>query len=225
MNDQLTALYETQLNRLEKAGIDSTDIDGTLLMHCWEEEYLSSKYKMLFVGQESNKWMGKFNLDPDECLQRYKNFELCNNGTYTTFWQYIYETKNILMKDTIGQKNFLWSNVSKFSTLSGKKLGQNKFKAIYEHFHVLEAEIEITKPDVVIFFSGHRYDPWIQYQISDTIAYEPVSKDIPTKDLARLTSKAFPYHTYRLAHPGYLQRSGNWKYVELIMDEIRKTDQ
>ncbi|MGJ8659093.1 MAG: hypothetical protein ACSHWV_04520, partial [Cellulophaga fucicola] len=115
INSQLKSLYEEETNRLLEKKTLPENIDGPNLMYCWEDEYLNSEFKILFVGREPNGWMGDLHLNASDCIKRYKDFELCKNGKYTTFWQYIYDTKNILMPTTIGEKNFLWSNVSKFS--------------------------------------------------------------------------------------------------------------
>jgi len=221
MNEELISIYQRELKILENAGFESHDFDGPLLMNCWEEDYLNSKYKMLFLGRESNGWFGKLNFDIYDCIKRYKDFELCNEGDYTTFWQYIYETKNILMPKTVGQKNFLWSNVSKFSNPDGTAIDFEDFKTFCDNFNVLQSEIEIAKPDVIIFFSGNSWDEKIQYQINDKISFERVSDNIPANELSRLVSDAFPYHTYRLAHPRTLQFQKKWNYMELIIENIR----
>lgn len=221
MNDKLLDIYEKECNRLEKSDIKSYNFDGPLLMYCWEEEYLNSEYKMLFLGQESNGWMGDLHLEAKDCLKTYKDFELCEYGRYTPFWQYIYETKNILMPDTIGQKNFLWSNVSKFSTLDGGPIDLESYKFFCDNFQVLEKEIEIVKPDVIIFFTGHGWDDKIQYQINEKINFNKLVDEIPADELAQLSSKSLPFHTYRVSHPRYLQLKKNWNYMVKIMENIK----
>ncbi len=140
MNQKLIKLYEMEMVRLKKAQIKSYNFDGPLLMHSWEDEYQNSEFKILFLGRESNGWHGDLKFDVKECILRYIDFELCNNGRYTTFWQYIYDIKNILMPKTIGQRNFLWSNVSKFSNLDGTAISFNDFCFFSDNFNVLQSE-------------------------------------------------------------------------------------
>lgn len=221
MNTELLNLYNREITKLEKSNLKSHDFDGPLLMSCWEEEYLNSEYKMLFFGRESNGWHGDLIFDVNESIKKYVDFELCKNGKNTTFWQYIYDTKNILMPKTIGQKNFLWSNVSKFSNLDGTAIHRDDFNFFCDNFNVMQSEIEISKPDVIIFFSGNTWDEKIQYQIKDRIYFEQVNSNIPVSELSRLASVSFPYHTYRVDHPITLQTQKKWNYMELIMNEIR----
>lgn len=221
MNKQLKVLYDNECQRLKKSNIKTHEFDGPLLMYCWEQEYLNSEYKMLFIGRESNGWLGDLHTESEGSIKRYKEFELCENGAYTTFWQYIYDTKNILMPKSIGQKNFLWSNLSKFSKLDGKAISIEDFKFFCDNFRVLESELSILKPDAVIFFTGQSWDEKIQYQISDKIEYHQVSIEIPKNELARLSSIHLPKHTYRVDHPITLQLNKKWSLMELIIDNIR----
>ncbi len=222
INKKLSALYKKEIGRLLENKTFPENIDGPNLMYCWENEYLKSKYKILFVGREPNGWMGDLHLNVADCIKRYKEFELCENGKYTTFWQYVYETKNLLMPETIGQKNFLWSNVSKFSkAVEGTAIDLDDFKFFCDNFDVLEKEIEIIKPDVIIFFTDNSWDEKIQYQIKDEIKFNAVDIEIDKSELARLTAKPFPTHTYRVAHPITLQTQQKWNYMELIIENIK----
>ena len=45
INDKLLDLYSSEIKKLKSADIKAENIDGPLLMHCWEEEYFNSKYK------------------------------------------------------------------------------------------------------------------------------------------------------------------------------------
>ena len=142
-------------------------------MHCWEDDYINSKYKLLFVGQENHGWYGDAVLELDECLNKYKDFALCNNGSYTRFWQYIYEINNLLMPEMVGsnKKNFLWTNISKFCTLEGKSVPKEVFKLLENNSFLLKSEIEITKPEVVIFFTGPNWDNELKHQFNKELNF------------------------------------------------------
>lgn len=223
INDQLNQLYLKEIKRLKNSDIKSFEFDGPLLMHCWEKEYLQSEFKILFFGRESNGWMGDLILNVEDCINKYQDFELCENGNYTTFWQYVYETKNILMPKSVNQKNFLWSNVSKFSKLDGKAIDLDSYKFFCDNFQILENEIEILKPDVIIFFTGESWDNKIQYQINSEIQFQKVKDDIPISKLSRISSEIFPHNTFRVDHPITLKIQKNWNYMEIIMEQIKTT--
>jgi hypothetical protein len=223
MNKQLRDLYGNELNRLKKVEITNDDIDGTHLMYVWEEEYKNSKYKILFVGRETNGWMGYLNLDLDDCINHYKDFNLCKKGKYTTIWRYMYEVKNILMPESIGKSNFLWSNVSKFCKAeSGKALDMYDFKLLHDNFKVLEEEIKITQPDVVIFFTGKLWDEKIQYVLSEEITFEKMHSEVSVDDLARVHGSNLPLKTYRVGHPQSMQLKKQWHIMEKVIEDIRK---
>lgn len=223
INDELSKLYNSEIKNLSFSQIEVTNIDGPLLMYCWEEEYLNSDYKILFLGREPNGWLGDLYLDVSHCINEYKNFELCENGNYTVFWQYMYDFKNILMPETIGKKNFLWSNTSKFAkAVEGSAISMENFKLFSDNFRVLKKEIEITNPDVILFFTGENWDEKIQYQFDENIIFHQVNKDIEKKELARLSSNSFPYHTYRVPHPITMQIQKKWNYMENIINKIKK---
>ena len=223
INDQLVKLYEKEISILKNSNIKSWDFDGPLLMHCWEKEYLQSEFKILFFGREPNGWMGDLVLNTSDCINKYKDFGLCENGRYTTFWQYIYHTKNILMPQSITQKNFLWSNVSKFSKLNGKSIDLDSYKFFCDNFQILETELKILKPDVIIFFTGESWDDKIRYQINSEIQFKSVKDEIPISKLSRVQSEILPYNTYRVDHPTTLQLQKNWNYMEIIMEQIKLT--
>lgn len=222
INKKLLSLYNSEIEKLTSANIKAENIDGPLLMHCWEEEYLNSKYKILFLGREPNGWLGDLYHEISYPIQRYKEFELCENGRYTVFWQYIYDFKNILMPETIGQKNFLWSNTSKFSKAKeGTAISLDDFMLFSDNFKVLENEIKITNPDVIIFFTGSDWDEKIQYQLDDHLTFNAVNKNFDKAELSRISSKTFPFHTYRVPHPITMQIQKKWKYMEQIIEIIK----
>lgn len=223
MNKQLRNLYETELNRLKKVEITNDDIDGTHLMYVWEEEYKKSKYKILFIGRETNGWMGDLNLDLDDCINHYKDFNLCEKGNDSPIWKYMYYVKNILMPESIGESNFLWSNVSKFCKAeSGTALDISDFKMLHDNFKVLEEEIKITQPDVVIFFTGKLWDEKIQYVLSEGITFEKMHNDVSIDDLARVHGSNLPPKTYRVGHPQSMQLKKQWHIMEKIIEDIRR---
>ena len=92
---------------------------------------------------------------------------------------------------------------------------------IQEAFNVLPAEIEIAKPDVVIFFTGHDYDETIEALFGRiTKATIP---EYSEKVLARIqdSNGRLPTHSYRTYHPGYFIY-GKMGLLAGIIDTIRQ---
>jgi hypothetical protein len=220
INEKLKSLYDSHKSGLAKLVSQIEDLDGPLLMKCWEEEYLRSKHKILFLGQESNGWLGYATDDVDACMNRYEGFQLSKNGTRTVFWQYVYWVNALLNPQQKEGNNFLWSNVSKFSTLNGKQLDWGLYKDIVTDFNCLSAEIQIVEPDVFLSFSGPTYDEKLKLQFEDNLAFEQVFEDIPSRQLARLIHPSLPKHSYRTYHPIALQRQGKSGHIERLVDFI-----
>ena len=64
LNEQLNDLYRNNLGNLREmySVLDGQKIFhyvGPLLIYCWEERYLSSKYRLMIIGQETNGWYGR----------------------------------------------------------------------------------------------------------------------------------------------------------------------
>ncbi len=225
INFKLIELYEKYLPNLEAIFEDTEDIDGPLLMSCFEEDYLASKYKILFVGKEPNGWIGYYSSDMPTLLKRYEDFGLCtqNGSAYTNFWQYVYNFNLEINPNSQGKKNFLWTNTSKCS-FNGKALVWDDHKKFVELFNVLEKEIEITNPDIVVFFTGPSYDDKIKIQFSGEVLFEQVEYDIPINELAKVIHSSLPFHSYRVYHPDYMAIYNPEKasLMETIKKQIEK---
>ena len=65
-------------------------------------------------------------------------------------------------------------------------------------------EIEVTRPDVVVFFTGRRYDGRLRETFLG-VSIRPVSKLI-----AQVEHEQLPGHSYRTSHPNYLRLSSKW---------------
>jgi hypothetical protein len=220
INKPLYTLYKRHMKKLENK-IKNYEFDGPLLMQAWEDEYLTSEYKILFVGREHNGWMGDLVTDVDMLMEKYKSFGLVENGDYTTFWQYIYEFKNILMPKSVGKKNFLWTNISKFSTLEGKALKEKDFNFFTKNFHVFEEEIKVINPDIIIFFTNYTWDEKIKNQLSAPAKFIKFHNDIPEDKGARVECISLPFHTYRVPHPITMQTKKEWNTMLKIMATIK----
>jgi hypothetical protein len=71
---------------------------------------------------------------------------------------------------------------------------------------LLADEIKILKPDVVVFFTGPRYDAAIRSEFPD-IEISPLSRRMPKSAVGVVRACGLPEKTLRTYHPEYLQRS------------------
>lgn len=79
-------------------------------------------------------------------------------------------------------------------------------------------EIRLTKPDVVLFFTGPNYDDLL-LNVFDDIQFRSVS-DKSCRQLAVVSSKYLPEKSLRTYHPGYLWRIDFNSYLNDILDVI-----
>ena len=228
INEKLIELYNSNLGGLKAIHEKFDDqVDGPQLMYCWEENYKNAEIKILFIGQEPNTWIcNRSWAEIEKPLKRYEEFALASNRKkdVTTFWKGVLEMNEILNRKSDNRFGFLWMNVSKYSTKEGGRITDKDFDFINENFNVLQSEINIIKPDVVIFFSGPDLDERIRVQFEGEMTFKEIHNDIPPRELAKIVHKNLPKDTYRVYHPIALQRQKKWNYLQLIINQIKDYD-
>ena len=220
------------------------------------EAYFSGK-RIWYVGQEPFKWYGYYKktfiekrdrpffpeLDAvDYAVSVHKKFfdEGMINSPIWNFFKKL---------DENASKKILCNNIYKFSYVEAglspnSKLFKNKqqreqyLKPLYElQRDLLLKELEILKPDVVLFMTGNPNDPLFFDNIDeddiryDSKVYKVKYEDIPEMaakgvdkwKFGRLVYEKFPRETYRTYHPGYLQR--NPDLHNLVMPFLKKNVQ
>jgi hypothetical protein len=73
LKQKLRSLYESKIHSLEK--MDLKDFAGPLLMSERAKNYEKQRYKLLFIGKESNGWMDG-TLDIDFLMNEYEDKKL-----------------------------------------------------------------------------------------------------------------------------------------------------
>lgn len=114
----------------------------------------------------------------------------------------------------------IWNNTYK---IGNKEKGKNRPVDIIrsfenKYFNILEEEINILKPDIIIFFTGPYYEKRIEkiFSIQSCI---PLISHINEKELAKvqLSNGIIAYRTY---HPNFLQWKKKAKYCDYICEDI-----
>jgi len=85
---------------------------------------------------------------------------------------------------------------------------------------LLRHEVEVLKPDVVVFFTGPSYDNSIQCAFPEAESY-PLVPESPKSEIAMVNAPGLPINTIRTFHPVYLQRSRRWSTLSLIADWVQ----
>ncbi|MGL4982292.1 MAG: hypothetical protein ACRC4W_05510 [Treponemataceae bacterium] len=133
------------------------------------EGYEQSKHRILFVGKATNGWHSTsrnvdelFNQESKECINRVDQMRWLSNQkgeTYninkSAFWRLIRETVDAIEqpKENDWYEYIAWSNLYKISPKLGNPCPPLINKQRSACIKILEKEIQILKPKVVVFLT------------------------------------------------------------------------
>ena len=216
MNRQLVEMYTTVLDkdiwhRLSK----EQNLKGPLLIDV-PNAYHEARVKLMVVGQQTYGW---------ECpeagieglLAKYRWFKM-GKGMRSPFWQAAYEIYNCLNPDG-PPRGFLWSNLVKVDV--NKQRPHPEIEDLVCSTGLLQYELTITQPDVVVCFTGRWYDTRLKATFP-SVEFQKV-KDFDLHCLARLNhlNQDEEYRTaFRSYHPAYLRRSNQWNVIRELKTQL-----
>ncbi len=232
MNELLKNLYSSKWGKINEMlqsfnEDDPEDLENLAthpLLIKTDDEYAKADLKVMFFGQETNEWNGVFEeyADLESVLAVYEDFYLKRGYEQygKPFWNFIRNLKSTQSTKKIG---YIWNNVLKIGKSESGTPQQGLIKYTIDYFNVIPQEIEILKPNVLLFLSGHTYDDHIRKTIGN-FSIVPID-GFSTNELCILK---FDNITVDLAirtyHPGYLQRLGERRMniTETIVNLIEK---
>jgi hypothetical protein len=229
MNEQLKNLYNSKwtdlsskLNEILEKKELKLKPTNPLLISLENNDYENSDIKVMIFGQETNSWYGNFNGNLGEIMGYYKKLFNDNKKSKGQFSNGRKKLIELLEQKYPNKKiGTIWNNVVKIGCAERHKNTPPKY--IYdiekENFKVIKSEIEILKPDIILFLSGPNYD----YRIENSFG-KFKSENIGTKFSQRQLSKVeigFGKNVFRTYHPNYLYRTGDIdSYFNQIIDQI-----
>jgi hypothetical protein len=149
-------------------------------------------------------------------MSQYEGFEFAKNyhGRNSPFWRFIRTFHSKVNGDQF-QNGFLWTNFSKCDS-GGTTLTRELQDLDKMGFDLLTSEIEILKPDVVIFITGWDYEKQFQ-RVFSGLTYETLEDNF----IYRCIHKLLPKRTYMTMHPKGLHLRGKFKStVDLLTAKI-----
>lgn len=235
--DKLKELYSSkweQLSSAMKPIVESNNYsikptNPLLLWPCLgDDEYDKADVRVMIFGQETNDWYGTFNpnADKDEEIERisklYKNFLYVNQPYKSQFWNGFNLFKKMLEKK-FPDKNirYIWNNVVKIGKARQKGFPPDYIYNVEQtYFRVLDNEINILKPHIILFLTGPNYDNYIKDKLVK-IHFKQISP-FTSRKIAELDINGvnFAFRTY---HPNYLYRQGKGainQFFQTIIDKI-----
>jgi hypothetical protein len=230
MNSQLLTLYNSKWDNLCAAMqpilADSTlELKPTcplLLKIDNEEEFSNAEIRLMVFGQETNSWYNKFHNNQQDIIENYDKF--FNEGKCWSyggqFWNGVSRFISSLQKKYPDNKiKLVWNNVVKIGKYNEKGFPPDYiYEVEREHFSVIKEELEIIKPNIVLFFTGPNYDGIIHDSFGELEkkAVAPFSERQISK--IKIDGINIAFRTY---HPNYLWRSKIDNYLDSIINEIK----
>lgn len=212
-NQALCEMYRRELPGLRKA-MQSVSVKGfsypqliQTFPGCRE-----AQKKLFAIGQETKGWGDQYwgaaswhNNDAaliSEMIKVYNSFHLGSSGYSSPFWRAVRQLQGLLNPSS-PQDGFVWSNLVKIDQDGGRP-EKRISEVVCRSFPVLPLEIEIVSPDVVVFFSGHRYDDVLMQTFAGAQLDAIPGYDV--MELCRVIHTGLPEKSFRTYHPHYLSR-------------------
>jgi len=230
MNSQLQKIYLEKWNVIsEKLKIiledESKEYKPTnpLLLFIDEEKLKNADIKVMIFGQETNDWDGDFKNDMSISLDNYDEFLNLNNPfSYGgQFWNGFNRFLTLLSEKYPSKKiEAIWNNVIKIGNSGRDKNYPPEY--IYniekEYFNVIKDEINILKPDIILFMSGPNYDIELENSLGN-VNFKRLVENFTERQIAKLEYENLE-NIYRTYHPNYLWRNNIDSYFSEIISDL-----
>lgn len=171
-----------------------------------QDSYLKTQHRTMIVGQQTHGWCQEFgrlsgNVPVDRIPRVYDDFfGGCKYGT--PFFSAADKLQRLINAESDG-RSFIWTNLVKID--QGRGRPRPGVEDAISSLCMLQEEIKITQPHVVVFLTGPSYDK----RLGDTfpgLTFDAVDS-MCLRVLARVRHEMLPVKSFRTYHPNYLQRS------------------
>lgn len=238
---RLHALYDAHKSAMhELEGFPRAGVEPLILMDV-PEGWSRATNRVLVVGQETLGWdfeQGSYYDWPYPPIKGFEDFLSVPNSVeamihgYRAFEFSRYQPGNVnspfwrayrQIREAVGDEpegfetKVLYTNLFK-TAVNGTSIVKNGTIQEADDIwrasaQLLTREIEILRPDAVVFFTGPDYDRYLELEFAGV---EWVSVDgFSQRQISKITHPSLPSRAYRTYHPGYLSR-GNWHLVDQI---------
>jgi len=198
MKEELESFYKNYHSKFAEliTTFPKKSFNGPLLISP-NELYVKQNRKLLVIGQETNGWTGlSETVEPH--LELYKEFNV-GYSYNSPFWNI---TRKLEENLNLEPFSCSWSNINRFDEDCGPPSGES-LKIIERFDEIILTEIQILKPDIIIFFTGPKFEYRIK-NLFENIEFNEV-ESFQNMHLSRLYHKLLPINTYRTYHPKYLR--------------------
>lgn len=224
INQKLLKLFESKWEAVNKVydALQEEEEWAVLHLACIPPNYEKTKYKILIVGQENNGY--GYETEPKKSMLftlDFQNGRYYDNAPFFSFPYSFCASINDCDNEKYSKKSYLaWVNLKEFSfeTSSKKPLNEKAQNIIDNEYNILEEEIKIINPDIVLFLTGPYYDYYIEKQLKG-VEFKTV-ENYGIRQFVRVEHEALPKNSFRIYHPVYLRRrSLENNYLEKLKKE------
>ena len=233
-NQQLLRLFESKWNIVQKVRetynknkITNPDTNEklNLVFHssCIPQNYENMKYKILVIGKNTNGW--EFKKEAKKSMLSTLNFlnstQHNDKLSFNFPYKFCKSINNYNYQNIIKKTYFTWVSLRKFVFNEIHKLPLNKETQdiIDNEFNILEEEIKIISPDIVLFLTGPNYDYYIQKQLNG-VEFKEVA-NYQMGQFARVEHEILPKNSFRIYQPDYFRFIKKGIYDEYL-EKLKK---
>lgn len=210
-NEQLYDLYkkhwEGLVHSINKLPVNEWPTHPLLLQLPNENQYEKADIKIMFVGQETNDWENTFgSYSITELQSTYSDFMTSDSSKNSPFWSFIKNWMHSIKEaNPESSLSMVWNNIHKLGRVEDTGAPSSTIQDIaYKDFEIFEKELEVLKPNMVVFFTSHRYDNALEKHLPG-IKFFPL-KDYSENQIVLCSHPSLPSTSIRTYHPGYLNR-------------------
>lgn len=242
INEKLYTLYSNKLKagspcvlqQLRQMRREENPPAYPLLLKVNEERYNKAELKVMVFGQETNGWEHQvcpivtpieqsseiIDATLNGFMDYYREF-LDGWGINSPFWHYLKKIQNTLSISLPNKTiEIVWNNIYKIGNKGKSKNKPVKSIRDFEnaYFNVIQDEVDILRPDIIIFFTGPNYEERVK-KIFPIISSIPLVSSIRQEGISRfqLENGVSAYRTY---HPNYLQLNKKARYIEYFCNDL-----
>lgn len=217
MNRELSDVYGRGWTALQQELAGGAALSRPFLVSV-PDGYTTCKLRLMIVGQETYGWSDGHDdsaWSVTDGMKLYTDYDMNHGRRPSPFWSAAYELQRALNPEA-PERAFVWTNLGRVDMSRGRPT-----QTIEERVSSLgwfAAELRITKPDVVVFFTGPSYDARLRSSLPECEIADF------RRGLARVTGAGLPAHSYRTYHPRYLRMKKMWWHLRLIADLVEGRD-
>lgn len=223
MNQRLRSLYLSKWSQLISALSTFKELSWPLLVAV-PPAYDEVPIRVMIVGQQTDSWSGNFGeglgespVDAvDKLMCTYTAFDL-GRKYGKSFFNTAHRIQRLINPgyDTC---SFVWSNLVKIDERRGRP--SHQVEELISGLGLLQEEIKIVCPEVIVFFTGWYYDERL---LASFPGVQQHSMAGCSQHLCvRLAHPDLPRQSYRTYHPNYLRRSKQGGILDQIASMATK---